>query len=61
MPSIRHLFWRLWYRITICWPEGHVWEYAGVTLGGDWVICIVCYTKEEWLPGVHEPRGSYDA
>lgn len=54
-----YLLWRLWYKIRICWPGGHSWIKIGDTLGGDEIMCIVCHTKEEWLPGVHEPRGSY--
>lgn len=43
---------RLW-----CQLHGHTYRETGVTLGGWWIECVVCGSIEEYLPGVHEPRG----
>ena len=40
-----------------CFKEGHLWEYEGPTLGGDWIRCTRCRAIEEYLPGAHEPKG----
>ena len=40
-----------------CIFTGHDWKYYSQTLGGDWIRCDKCHTFEEFLPGVHEPKG----
>lgn len=44
-------------RLTICRRNGHLFEVESMSLGGYWVRCTVCRKLDEWLPGVHEPRG----
>lgn len=41
----------------ICWKIGHDWKYESPTLGGDWIRCARCRGLEEYLPGLHEPKG----
>jgi len=48
---------RLRARITVCWPTMHDYAYDGDTLGGIWIRCKLCGHLEEFLPGVHEPKG----
>jgi hypothetical protein len=43
-------FWR-------CWGKDHLYRYDGPTLGGDWIKCDRCGHLDEYLPGVHEPKG----
>jgi hypothetical protein len=43
---------RLW-----CWFHGHSYRREGDTLGGVWIRCVICGALEEYLPGLHEPRG----
>lgn len=43
----------LWRR----WGKSHDWVFDGYTLGGDWVKCQRCGAIDEYLPGLHEPRG----
>lgn len=41
----------------ICFKQGHIWKFDGMTLGGDWIRCERCKKIDEYLPGVHEPKG----
>ena len=41
----------------ICSKLGHDYKYDGDTLAGDWIRCTRCNKLEEYLPGVHEPKG----
>lgn len=43
-----------------CHKEGHLWVKDNPTLGGWWVRCTRCHHLDEYLPGVHEPRGMED-
>lgn len=43
-------FWR-------CWGKDHLYEYDGYTLGGIWIRCTRCGDIDEYLPGLHEPKG----
>lgn len=38
----------------------HDYVYNGNTLGGDWIVCLKCGHVEEYLPGLHEPKGYRD-
>lgn len=41
-----------------CAKRGHHdWAEDGDTLGGIWIRCRDCRTLEEFLPGLHEPKG----
>lgn len=55
MKLIRNLI----ARHNICRKVGHVWRKDGDTLGGWWIRCKNCNKLDEYLPGLHEPRGSY--
>ncbi len=41
----------------LCFKIGHLWKFDGYTLGGDWIRCERCKKLDEYLPGVHEPKG----
>ncbi|MFC8008956.1 hypothetical protein [Streptomyces cinereoruber] len=40
-----------------CFTQGHDYKFDGFTLGGDWIRCRRCRKLEEYLPGLHEPKG----
>ncbi len=40
-----------------CFKMGHLWRFDSHTLGGDWIRCERCNKLDEYLPGVHEPKG----
>lgn len=42
-----------------CFRHGHIFKFDSYTLGGDWIRCKHCNLLEEYLPGLHEPKG-YD-
>lgn len=50
---------KLWNKLTICRKDGHLFEVESMSLGGYWVRCTECGKLDEWLPGVHEPRGRF--
>jgi hypothetical protein len=52
MSFTKHLlnFWR-------CIGKPHVWKYSADTLAGIWLECERCYGIDEFLPGLHEPKG----
>jgi hypothetical protein len=41
----------------ICRKQGHQYYKDGETLGGDWIRCANCNRLDEYLPGLHEPKG----
>lgn len=41
----------------ICLKLGHDYKFAGHGLGGDWIRCARCNRLDEYLIGVHEPKG----
>lgn len=46
-----------WIRNKIyCWKHGHNYKFDGYTLGGDWIKCTRCHRRDEFLPGLHEPK-----
>jgi len=44
-----------WWKI--CRQQGHYYLFDGNTLGGICIRCSDCNKLEEFLPGVHEPKG----
>jgi len=40
-----------------CFKMGHIFRFDSHTLGGDWITCERCKKLDEYLPGVHEPKG----
>jgi len=41
----------------LCFKMGHIFRFDSYTLGGDWIKCERCNKLDEYLPGVHEPKG----
>lgn len=52
MKLLKHLINRIG-----CMRYGHFYHMDGETLGGWWVRCSFCHHLDEYLPGVHEPKG----
>lgn len=44
----------------LCWVQGHNYRRVSETLGGDWIRCTNCGHLDEYLPGLHEPKGYHD-
>lgn len=41
-----------------CFRRGeHLYVYDSPSMGGDWIRCSHCRHLDEWIPGVHEPKG----
>lgn len=40
-----------------CAKLGHLWKFAGSSLGGDWIRCTRCNKLDEYILGIHEPEG----
>lgn len=57
-PKLK-LWQRLEARLTICLRIGHAYRFDGHGLTGDYIKCARCGHSEEYIPGVHEPKG-YD-
>lgn len=41
----------------ICFRNGHKFVFSSHSLGGDWIRCERCHKLDEFLPGLHEPKG----
>jgi hypothetical protein len=45
---------------NICRKNGHHWVFDSDSLTGEWIVCHNCYKIDEYIPGVHEPKGYKD-
>lgn len=41
----------------VCHKLGHNYYFIRHGLTGDWIRCNRCGRTDEYIPGVHEPKG----